>query len=449
MSKLEFKLPDIGEGVSEGEIVSWLVRSGDDVNEDQDMVEVMTDKATVTIGAPASGRIVEVVAAEGETVPVGSVIVVIDAGAAASGSDSTGSTEQAEATGTAASAVGDIKETLPGTAVAAPAPPPAVVAAAPAAERDAYFNEKPLAAPATRKLARELGVDLRRVAPSGEHGRVSREDVESFARAGGGAAGGNGTPAASRPVALQPVQRPPTAPIAPGPTEERVPIRGLRKRIYENMARSKGTAAHFTYVEECECTRLIAMRDRLKPVAEQQGVNLSFLPFVVKATVAALRRHPQLNALVDDSSMEMVRRNNFDIGMAAATDAGLMVPVLRDADKLSIVDIAREIVRLATDARSGKTPREDLGGSSFTITSLGKLGGVMATPVVNYPEVAILFVSEMKKKPVVRGDEIVVGHLMNISLSFDHRIIDGHVGAAFAKDVVTLLEEPERLLLEM
>jgi len=448
MSKLEFKLPDIGEGVSEGEIVSWLVRSGDEVNEDQDMVEVMTDKATVTIGAPASGRIVDVVAAEGDVVPVGSVIVVIDAGASASSGASSEATPPA-ADATAASAVGDIKETLPGTAVVAPPPPAPSAPAAPAAEHDAYFNEKPLAAPATRKLARELGVDLRRVAPSGDHGRVSREDVESFARSGGAASSGNGASAASRPAAVPPVQRPPATPIAAGPTEQRVPIRGLRKRIYENMARSKGTAAHFTYVEECECTSLIAMRNRLKPVAEQQGVSLSFLPFIVKATVAALRRHPELNALVDDSSMEMVRRNNFDIGMAAATDAGLMVPVLRNADQLSLVEIAREIARLATDARNGKTPREDIGGSSFTITSLGKLGGVMATPVVNYPEVAILFVSEMKKKPVVRNDEIVVGHLMNISLSFDHRIIDGHVGAAFAKDVVTLLEEPERLLLEM
>jgi pyruvate dehydrogenase E2 component (dihydrolipoamide acetyltransferase) len=215
------------------------------------------------------------------------------------------------------------------------------------------------------------------------------------------------------------------------------------------MARSKHTAAHFTYVEECEGTQLKELRARVKSHAEAAGVRLTFLPFIVKATVAALKKYRDLNCWVDDSQNEMVLKNHYDIGIATATEAGLIVPVLRGADRLSIIEIAREVERLAADARNGKTRPEDVGGSTFTITSLGKLGGLFATPVVNYPEVAILGVHEMKRKPVIRGDEIAIGNVMLLSLSFDHRVIDGHVGAAFAQEIISLLQEPDRLLLEM
>jgi pyruvate dehydrogenase E2 component (dihydrolipoamide acetyltransferase) len=325
---------------------------------------------------------------------------------------------------TKASAVGDIKETLPGMTSSA----------------GGYFEENPLAAPATRKLAREMGVDLRHVPPSGSGGRVSAEDVKAFAaRASTGPSTGSGQAQ---------VSHPPTPVLSSG-EDKRVPIRGIRKRVFESMARSKHTAAHFTYVEECECSALIAARNRAKEFAEREGVKLNYLPFIVKAVVQALKRHPMLNTVVDDSSLEMIHKGNFDLGIAAATDAGLIVPVLRNADRLSLVEIAREIERLASEARAGKTRREDLGGSSFTITSLGKLGGLFATPVVNYPEVAILYIPEMKKMPVVKNDQVAVGHVLHLSLSFDHRIIDGHVGAAFAQEVVSYLENPERLLLEM
>lgn len=443
MSRFEFKLPDIGEGVTEGEIVSWLVKVGDAVSESQDMVEVMTDKATVTIGAPKAGQVVEVRGNEGDTVPVGSVLVVLETGAPAA--DNAAGAPRAAPTSrppsgrpapVAASAVGDLKDVLPG------------LPKSPRITDGDYKNDKPLASPATRKLARELGVDLRRVRPTGEAGRITREDVE---RSHGG--GEPGAEAVHSAVTLRPSPVPaaPPAPIAPSPAggEERVPIRGLRKRIYENMARAKRTAAHFTYVDECDVTTLKGMRERAKAHAAEQGVTLTFLPFIVKAVVAALRRHPELNALVDDAAMEIVRRGTYDIGIAVATEAGLMVPVLRGADRLTIYEIARELERLSSEARAGKTKREDLGGSSFTITSLGKLGGLFATPVVNYPEVAILGVHEMKRRPVVQGDQIVIGNVMLLSLSFDHRIIDGHVGAAFAAEVIRFLEAPERLLLEM
>jgi pyruvate dehydrogenase E2 component (dihydrolipoamide acetyltransferase) len=471
MSKFEFKLPDIGEGVSEGEIVNWLVKVGDGVKEDQDLVEVMTDKATVTIGAPKAGKISELKGEVGDVVPVGQVLVVFDVdngGASAStasaaakpsakaeakpeakeskaGPKPAPSPAPAQKEAAKASAVGDIKEDLPGMSPSAPAER----AAAPQSN-GAYFNEKPLAAPATRKLARELDVDLRKVQPSGPNDRVTREDVEAYAK--------SGAQEQSRPAA-EPARAPAEAPGSGGPSpaprlidakgDERVPIRGMKKRVFENMARSKRTAAHFTYWEEAEVSDLIALRDRIKPLAEAEGVKLNFLPLIVKAVVAALRKNPTLNAVVDDEKGELVLKHGFDIGIAVSTDNGLIVPVLRGADQRGVLDISREIDRLSNEARQGKARREDLGGSSFTITSLGKLGGSFATPVINYPEVGILYIPQIKQKPVVKKGQIVVGNTMNLGMSFDHRVIDGHTGASFTQDVAAMLENPDKLLLAM
>jgi len=450
MSKFEFKLPDIGEGVTEGEIVSWLVQDGETVTENQDMVEVMTDKATVTIGSPKAGKIAERRFKVGDTVPVGNVLVVLDlnGGAAEAPKAEAPKAEAPKAEAPApekaaaaaapapkaesvATAVGDIKETLPG------------MQGSPVETKSDVYSDKPLAAPATRKLARELGVDLRTVKPSGSAGRVTREDVEQ---------------ASSARSEKAPVSAPPAAPAAPAieaprpqarAEDERVPIRGLRKRISENMARSKRTAAHFNYIEECDVGELIKLRERMKPHAERVGVKLTFLPFIVKAVVAALKRHPRLNAVIDESASEVVLRKHYDIGIAAATDAGLMVPVLREADRLSLVDIARELERLGALARSGKIQKEDLGGSSFTVSSLGKLGGFVAPPIINHPELGIMGIHAIKRKPVVRGDQIVIGDVMMLSFSFDHRIIDGDVGAEFAQEIVSYLQEPDRLIVEM
>jgi pyruvate dehydrogenase E2 component (dihydrolipoamide acetyltransferase) len=223
----------------------------------------------------------------------------------------------------------------------------------------------------------------------------------------------------------------------------------MRRKIAQKMAQSKHTAAHFTFVEECDVTALKALRARLKAPAEAAGVKLSFLPFIVKATVAALKKHPMLNTALDEAANEIVFRKYFNIGIATATEAGLIVPVVKDADKKSVLDIARDIERLANDARAGKVRLEDLQGSTFTITSLGAQGGLFATPIINFPEVAILGVHQMKQKPVVRDGQIVIGDVMLLSLSFDHRIVDGHVGAAFAYDVIGYLENPDKLWLEM
>ena len=215
------------------------------------------------------------------------------------------------------------------------------------------------------------------------------------------------------------------------------------------MALSTRTAAHFTFVEECDVTELRALRERWKAPAEEQGVRLSFLPFVVKAVVGALKKHPTLNAALDESANELVLHKQFNIGIATATDAGLVVPVVKQANRRSVLDIAREIERLATDAREGRARLEDLTGSTFTITSLGARAGLLATPIINFPEVAILGVHRMKQKPVVKDGQIVIGEVMLLSLSFDHRVVDGHVGAAFAYDVIAYLEQPDRMFLEM
>jgi pyruvate dehydrogenase E2 component (dihydrolipoamide acetyltransferase) len=223
----------------------------------------------------------------------------------------------------------------------------------------------------------------------------------------------------------------------------------MRRKIATKMAQSKHTAAHFTFVEECDAGELKKLRERLRGDAEKASVKLTFLPFFVKAVVAALKKHPVLNSALDESTNELVYRKVYNIGIAASTDAGLMVPVVKNADRKSILEIAKEIDRLGKDAKAGKSKPEDLQGSTFTITSLGAQGGLFATPIINFPEVGILGIHQMKEKPVVRDGQIVVGSVMLLSLSFDHRIVDGHVGAAFAYDIIGYLENPDRLFLEM
>ena len=487
----EFKLPDIGEGVSEGEIVEWHVAVGDVVAEDDPMVEVMTDKATVTIGAPRAGTIAALNTGVGEVAQVGDVIVVIATDGASEASTPEPEPE-AKDEGPAATAVGDIREGLPGSSFfrtkrpSAPAsnghangngghrtnghqaalptmPPPAT---APAVQ---YFAAKPLATPATRKLARELGVDLRSIPPTGPSGRTTRKDVESYVSELGAGTGQGATTIAApaedrtlvaRAPSVMPTIRPdapsaPPQPIAPPATrggealEERKPFVGIRRKIAQKMQTAKNTAAHFTFVEECDVTELVALRKRLAPKAEAEGVKLTYLPFIVKAVVAALKKHPVLNSALDETSNELVYRKYYDVGIAAATPSGLMVPVLRNADGRSLLDVAREIQRLGEGAREGALGADELTGSTFTITSLGKQGGLFATPVLNHPEVGILGVHRMKDRAVVKDGEIAIGKVMLLSLSFDHRIVDGHVGAAFAYDIIELLEEPDRLFLAM
>ncbi len=437
MARWEFKLPDVGEGVTEGEIVQWLVKEGDIVTDDQPMVEVMTDKATVTIAAPRAGRIAELRGKAGQVVQVHAVLVVFeDAGSAsapaAHANGTNGTTKKDD--GPAATAVGDIRESLPGMGPS-PASSPKAHSVPPASGGlQTYFNDKPLATPATRKTARELGVDLKSVRPSGAQGRVTKDDVVAHSRGG---------PSSSQPTSHTAMSS------APQLDDERVPFVGMRRRIAAKMQQSTQTAAHFTFVEECDATALMSLRTKLRPAAEAHGVKLTFLPFIVKAVVNALKRHKILNTTLDETTNELVYRASHHIGIAASTDSGLMVPVIKDAGRRSIIDLAREIDRLGSEAKAGKSKAQDLSGSTFTITSLGAEGGLFATPIINFPEVGILGVHRIKERPVVKDGAIVIGHVMLLSLSFDHRIVDGHVGAAFAYDIIASLENPERMFLEM
>jgi len=489
MARWEFSLPDIGEGVAEGEIVAWLVKPGDVVTEDQPMVEVMTDKATVTIGSPRAGSIVETRGKVGQVVPVHSVLVVFELGGAGQTADKSDGNGRAKVNGAtdagrgldegpAATAVGDIRETLPGMGGAGGTVETTIVSAGQSAHEmgsastiSTYFNEKPLATPATRKMARDLNVDLKLVPPSGPQGRITKQDVEAFMqgaptlRRAAAARGAAADPKAATTLPAAPnvggrelVRIPPPAAgqgpkgdtFRPGaPIEERVPFAGLRRKIAAKMALSKQTAAHFTFVEECDVTALQATRARLKVHAEREGVKLTYLPFIVKACVAALKRHPILNSALDESTSELVYRRYYNIGVATATEAGLVVPVVKQADQKTLIEIAKDIDRISADARAGKVKPEDLSGSTFTITSLGAQGGLLATPILNFPEVGILGVHRMKERPIVKDGQIVIGNVMLLSLSFDHRIVDGHVGAAFAYEVIGFLEEPDKLLLEM
>ncbi|HXU62883.1 MAG TPA: dihydrolipoamide acetyltransferase family protein [Polyangia bacterium] len=394
MSTYEFKLPDIGEGVVEGEVVKWLVKEGDVLKQDQPMIEVMTDKATVEISAPRAGRVAKRMFAEGERCPVGKVLIVLE-------------TEDGQ--GTAPAKAADVpasRPNMPAAALATPSGPAGAV----------------LATPATRKLARDIGVDIHAVTATGPNGRVTSDDVRGH------------KPGAAAPAAARP---------ATSAADKRVPFRGVRKKIAETLARSKFTAPHATYVEEVDCTELVALRTAVNGRAT--GAKVSYLPFIIKATVAALKKFPQMNATLDDAAGEIVQWGHIHLGLATATEAGLIVPVVRDAERKTIAQLSAEIAHLAEVTRTGKATRDELTGSTFTITSLGAWGGVMATAIINPPEVAILGVHRIARRPAVVGDQIAIRDLMNLSITFDHRLVDGFDAAQFVGEIKRQLESPAAL----
>jgi pyruvate dehydrogenase E2 component (dihydrolipoamide acetyltransferase) len=437
---LEFKLPEIGEGVVEGEIVRWHKQPGDFVHANEALVEVMTDKATIEVPSPISATLQELRAQVGDICAVEQVIAILAPGATQAASQVTSSAVTAPAV----------------TAVSA-APP---------------SNEAVLATPAARALARESGIDLRSL-PLDERGRITKGDVlrarDAEARGAGELSAKPGpvgqpaptrsvtsataaAPASASPSALAVRAAPPAKPAARPVTtvagDEEIPFRGMRRKIAEGMVRSYTTAVHYTYVEQVNVTRLVKLRADAKQVAAEQGVALTFLPFIVKAVVHALKRFPIVNAELDEAGGRIIVKKRYNIGVAATTDQGLMVPVLHGADRMSILDVGREIARLGEAARKGACTREELTGGTFTISSLGQIGGVLATPIINFPEVGILGVHAIRKVPIVdERDNIVVGHLMNLSVSLDHRVVDGFEGANFLQEVRRFLEDPNMLLL--
>ncbi|MBX5480732.1 MAG: 2-oxo acid dehydrogenase subunit E2 [Myxococcaceae bacterium] len=438
MATFEFKLPDIGEGVVEGEIVKWLVKPGDAVAEDQPLVEVMTDKATVTIPSPKSGRVVKTHGNEGDMARVHHPLVTLelDGGAASSAS----SQPVTDAAGRSSGPAAQVSTAAPG----GNAPSRAGAATNGSGARV-------LATPVTRRIAREHGLNLSDISGTGPQGRVTKADVLAVIAGEGAVATGNQVAQS----AAAPAARSQPAPVVPLPRaqgDQRIPLRGLRKRIAEKMVRSKFTAPHFTFVEEMDASQLVALRKRINETLAASGdtTKVTFLPFIVKAVIAALRQFPALNANMDEATQEHVIRGEYNIGIAAATEEGLTVPVVRHADRLSIRELAVEIARLGAAAREKKLKPEELSGGTFTITSLGQTGGLFATPIINHPEVGILGVHKMRKRPVVDDSGAIVVHdMMYLSLSFDHRVIDGQVGAEFTYAIIRYLETPEMLFLEM
>jgi pyruvate/2-oxoglutarate dehydrogenase complex dihydrolipoamide acyltransferase (E2) component len=413
----DVKLPDIGEGVAEGEIVRWLVKQGDAVREDQPLVEVMTDKASVEIPSPRTGTIAALHVEEGAMVPVGTVLVSI---AVARG----GAAPAAAPAGAHAHA-GSAAKAIPAATSAASVPP-------------AGARPRVDATPAVRALAKELGVALERVRGSGPGGRISADDVRAAASVAKPAPALPNAPAAT------------TGPEAQGHAndETRLPLRGLRRRIAEHMRRSLSTAAQFTFVAECDFTALVEHRARAAARAQAAGIKLTFLAYLFRALPLALREFPLLNSSLDDETHEIVLKRRFHLGLATNTDEGLTVPIVHDADRLGLFALAREIERLAAAARGHKLKLEELQGGTFTVTSTGAKGGVLATPILHHPQVAILGLHAVTQKPAVVGGQIVVRDLGNLSLSLDHRVVDGAVGADFLYALITRLENPTAWLTE-
>ena len=401
-------MPDIGEGIAEGEILKWLVKEGESVKEEQPLVEVMTDKVNVQIPSPWTGTVSRILAKEGETVKVGQAIIVIDSG-------------------------GDGQPAPPSQ----PAP-----ASKPAATVGQQFQSQQhpaaasaggaLATPATRRLAREMGVDVTRIRGSGPMGRITEEDVRK-------AAGSGPTSAQGAVMANASVAR---------PDEERVPVRGLRKLVAERMAKSIHTTAQVTHVDEADMAELVLLRESLKGDAERRGVKLTFLPLMVKAVIPALKEFPYVNASLDEQAGEIVLKKSYNIGIATDTENGLVVPVVKGADKKDVFEIAAEIQQLAAKARSGQLTLDDVHGSTFTITNQGSVGGLFATPIINYPESAILGTHKISKRPVVRDGKIEIRDVMYLSLSFDHRILDGAYAARFVNKVIGTVQDPKLLRAE-
>jgi pyruvate dehydrogenase E2 component (dihydrolipoamide acetyltransferase) len=407
----DFKLPDLGEGVTEAEIDRWLVKEGDVIGEDDPLVDVITDKATAEIPSPFAGTVTRSHVESGSVVPVGTVLVTISSSApeAAPPGEPVATTSALRSAPTTAPS-GDVVSAKPATSTTPSSAPPAT------------SGNGVKAMPPVRKMARELGVDISAVSGSGPEGRVTREDVEAHAK------GGAAAPSTSA-------------------GERREPLRGVRRIVAERMSHAHLTVPPVTHVEECDVTELEATRN-VANEREPGATRLTFLPFIIKAVVAALKNYPALNASLDEEAGEIVFHDHYDIGVAVDTSAGLTVPVIKDADKKRLRDIAGEIERLANGARQGTLSTEDLRGGTFTVTSPGPFGGLMATPIVFHPQSAILGVHRAIERPVVRDGQIVIRKMMNLSVTFDHRILDGMTAARFVLDVVKLLEHPAVLALE-
>jgi len=424
---LEFRFPDVGEGIHEGEIVRWLVKEGDRVRPDQPLVEVETDKAVVEIPAPRAGLVVRLGAAEGQKIQVGEVLVVIgdvDEPAVVAAPPPTQPTTPA-----AASVVGSLD-----LALTELPPSPEVTQAAPAAA--SAQNRRVLAIPSVRKLARDLGVDLTQVTPTGPHGRMRREDVLQAAQQ---------HPAPAAP-AVEAAPAPGLEQDQYGPVEYQ-PLSALRRTIAKAMVAAATTAVPVTTTDEADVTDLVALRERSRAAAAAQNVHMTLLPFIMKAVVAALRQHPTLNACLDEAHNRLMLKRYYHLGIATDTPDGLIVPVVRNVDQKNLLTLATELARLTELARTRRIAPTDLRGGTFTISNYGAIGGIFATPVLHVPEVAILGMGKLLQKPVVHGGAVAIRTILPVSLTFDHRALDGAAAQRFLNELIAYLSEPARLVL--
>lgn len=422
MARYVFKLPDVGEGTAEAEIVAWHVNLGDVVEEDAPLADVMTDKATIEITAPVSGRVVERNGEPGEMAAIGSVLAVFETEAAVAVS------------APAAAPAPKVADRSPEEPRKAPAPTKSSSPQPDAFATRGAPDDKPLASPAVRRRAHELGLHLQYVAGTGPAGRIEHADLDAYiARGGRGAA---------------PAARGGGYGYAPREGAEAVKVIGLRRRIAEKMQEAKRRIPHFAYVEEIDVTELEALRQHLNAVKRGDRPRLTVLPFLIRAVVRVLPDFPQINATFDDDAGVVTRHAGVHCGVATQTANGLIVPVVRHAETMDVWSLAAEIARLSEAARSGKASKEELSGSTITITSLGPLGGIVTTPVINHPEVGIIGPNKIVERPVVRDGAIVVRKMMNISSSFDHRVVDGYDAADFIQRVKALLEHPATIFMD-
>ncbi|HWA03196.1 MAG TPA: dihydrolipoamide acetyltransferase family protein [Rhizomicrobium sp.] len=417
-----FKLPDVGEGTAEAEIVAWHVKPGDTIAEDQNLVDVMTDKATVEMTSPVSGRVLKIHGEPGEMAPVGGPLVELEVEGAGNAIASAAPPPKAEAP--------KVEAPKPATKVEAPAPKPAPKrdVESPVAARK--FGDKPLASPAVRGRADELGIALQYVEGTGPAGRITHEDLDRFVAEGGRAVSAKASGYAKRDGI------------------DDVKVIGLRRKIAESMQNSKRRIPHFAYVEEVDMTELESLRAHLNRTKKKDQPKLTVLPFFMRALVKVLPDYPQINARFDDEAGVVHRYRPVHIGIATQTANGLIVPVVHHAEALDIWQSALEVAHVSTAARENKATKDELSGSTITITSLGPLGGVVTTPVINYPEVAIIGPNAIIDRPVVRDGAITVRKMMNLSSSFDHRVVDGYDAAEFIQRVKALLEHPALLFME-
>lgn len=432
----EFKLPELGEGLEEGEIASWLVKPGDEVKEDDSLVEIQNDKSVEELPSPVDGKIVKILVPEGETAKIGDVIVTID----------DGSGDNAEpAAAPAASAPADKPAAEP---AAAAQPAPAAATGAPVTPSDP--NKRILAMPSVRQYARNKDIDISLVTPTGAHGQITKQDIDNYNGAAAPAATAAPASASAQPAPAAPEPTPVKPYVSDQPElETREKMTPIRKAISKAMVNSKHTAPHVTLFDEVEVSALMAHRKKYKTIAADRDIHLTFLPYIVKALVAVLQQFPEFNASIDDANKEIVYKHYYNIGVATDTDRGLLVPNIKHAEGKGLFAIAKEITDNTQKAYDGKLKASEMSGASITISNIGSIGGGWFTPVINQPEVAILGVGRIGKEPYVNEDgEIVVGKMQKLSLSFDHRLIDGATAQKAMNLLKQLLHDPELLLME-